>query len=181
MNLAIATNIAEIIASIGVVVSLIYIAREFRRSSRNASLERFTRAIETQVHQFAHLADEPEKAEMVRQGLADLDQLDRGQQGQFSAIIHDILLAHDLVRRACESGELPEREFRIMQDLWVSIMRTNGGRQWWAGWRGIMPGEVVDYVDAALDDPSIKIGTLCEEVPWLFALDDKPPPSQRSE
>lgn len=149
--MAMATSIANIIASVGVVDSLLYIAREFRRSSRNASLERFAKAIETQVHQFAHLADEPEKAELVRQGLADLEQLDRGQQGQFSAIIHDILLAHDLVRRAFESGELPEREFRIMQDLWVSIMRTRGGSQWWAGWRGIMPDEVVDYVDAALD------------------------------
>jgi len=181
LNLAIATNIAEIIASIGVVVSLIYIAREFRRGMRNASLERFSKAIETQVHQFAHLADEPEKAELVRQGLADLDQLDRGQQGQFSAIIHDILLSHDLVRRAYESGELPEKEFRIMQDLWVSIMRTNGGRQWWAGWRSIMPDDVVKYVDSALDDPNIKTGTLCEEVPWLFALEDKPVSSQGPE
>ncbi len=153
-------------------VSLVYIAREFRRSLQNASLERFSKAIETQVHQFAHLADEPEKAELVRRALADLNQLDRGQQGQFSAIVHDILLSHDLVRRAYESGELPEREFRIMQELWVSIMRTRGGRQWWTGWKGIMPQEVVEYVDATVADPNIKTGPLCEEVPWLFAMEE---------
>jgi hypothetical protein len=175
MDLGTAASLAEIVASIGVVVSLIYIAREFRRSLRNTNLERFSKAIETQVHQFAHLADEPEKADLVRRAFANLNQLDRGQQGQFSAIIHDILLSHDLIRRTYETGELPEREFQIMQDLWVSIMRTNGGRQWWAGWRGIMPDEVAEYVDAAVDNPNIKSGPLSEEVPWLFAIEESEP------
>ena len=52
----------------------------------------------------------------------------------------------------------------------VSIMRTTGARQWWAGWRSIMPDDVVKYVDSTLDDPSIKVGLLNEEVPWLFAI-----------
>lgn len=174
MNLTTVTNIAEIIASIGVVVSIIYIAREFGRNSRNAKLERFAKAIETQVHLFAHLMDEPAKAELVRNGLVDLDRLDIGQKGQFSAIIHDIMLSHDLIRRAYESGQMPQGDFRVMQKLWASIMRTTGGRQWWAGWKSIMPKEVVEYVDSALDDPNIKAGLLNEEVSWLFAIEDEP-------
>lgn len=181
MDLTTVTNIAEIIASVGVVVSLIYIAREFGRNSRNAKLERFSAAIESQVRQFAHLMDEPVKAELVRHGLVDLNRLDKGQKGQFSAIIHDILLSHDLIRRAYESGQMPERDFRIVQDLWLSIMRTTGGRQWWAGWKGIMPDDVVRYVDSALDDPSINIRPLHEEVSWLFAIEDESDSSPRPE
>lgn len=184
MDLGTATSISEIIASIAVVVSVVYLAREFRRGQQNASLERMSKGIETQVHQFAHLADEPEKAELVRRALTDLDQLDRGQRGQFSAIIHDIMLSHDRIRRAYEAGELPEQDFRMMQELWVSIIRTNGGRQWWAHWKGIMPNEVVTYVDAAIDDPNLKTGPLNEEIPWLFATEESetlaPDPEVRS-
>ena len=122
MDLGIATSIAEIIATVDVVVSLIYIAREFRRSLQNAGLERFSKAIETQVHQFAHLADEPEKAELVRRALADLDQLDRGQQGQFSAIIHDILLSHDLVRREPQERHFSTRLSRRRAACWSWLL-----------------------------------------------------------
>ncbi len=58
-----------------------------------------------------------------------------------------------------------------MQHLWLSLMRTPGGRQWWNGWKSIMPDEVVAYVDTALDDPSIDAKPIYEQVPWLFALE----------
>lgn len=181
MDLITVTSIAEIIASVGVVISLIYIAREFGRNSRSARLEKFANALETQVHLFAHLVDEPDKAALVRQGLVDVDGLNQGQKGQFSAIIHDILLSHDALRRAYEAGQMPEGDFRIMQVLWLSIMRTTGGRQWWAEWKGIMPDDVVEYVESAVDDQSIKARPLNEEVPWLFAMEDESDSSLRRE
>jgi hypothetical protein len=180
LDLTTVTNIAEIIASIGVVISLIYIAREFGRNSRSERLEKFGKALETQVQLFAHLVDEPDKAELVRQGLVDVNRLNQGQKGQFSALIHDILLAHDVLRRAYEYGQMPEDDFRIMQDLWISIMRTTGGRQWWAGWKAIMPLDVVNYVESTVDDQSIKTKPLNEAVPWLFAIEDESDSTLRS-
>jgi hypothetical protein len=65
---------------------------------------------------------------------------------------------------------MPEGEFRALQSNWVSLMRTRGGRQWWQGWKHMMPVDVIEYVDTALDDPNIKVKPLNEEMPWLFAL-----------
>jgi hypothetical protein len=42
----------------------------------------------------------------------------------------------------------------------------------------MMPDDVIDYVDSALDDPNIEVKPLDEEVPWLFALDDSSPNQQ---
>jgi hypothetical protein len=178
LDLSTATSIAEIIASLGVVISLIFVAREFKRNARNASLDSMATALQTQVHQFAHLADEPEKADLLRRALADFDGLAQGEKGQVSAVIHDIILAHDVLRRAHESGLMPRDDFRVMQELWVSLMRTKGGRQWWAGWRSIMPDTVVAYVDAVIDDPSLKTKPLYDELPWLFALTPESVPSR---
>lgn len=144
---------------------------EFRRNARNAGLESMARALETQVHQFAHLVDEPQKAGLVRRALADFDGLNQDEKGQISAVIHDILLSHDVLRRAHALGHMPDADFRIVQELWVSLMRTTGGRQWWAGWKGIMPELIVAYVDAAVADPNLKAKPLDRELPWLFALD----------
>jgi hypothetical protein len=155
MNLAAATNIAEIIASLGVVITLIYIAREFRHNAERSRIDSIARGIETQVRQFARLAEEPEKAELLRHALADFDSLTQPQKG---------------IRHAYESGQMPEGEFRALQSNWVSLMRTRGGRQWWQGWKHMMPVDVIEYVDTALDDPNIKVKPLNEEMPWLFAL-----------
>jgi hypothetical protein len=178
MDLATATNIAEIIASLGVVITLIYIAKEFRHSAERTRIESIGRGIETQVRQFARLAEHPEKAELLRHALADFNSLTQAQKGQVSTVIHDIALSHNAIRHAYESGQLPEGEFRALQSNWLSLMRTQGGRQWWQGWRHMMPDDVVEYVDSTLDDPNIEVKPLDEEVPWLFALDDSSPNQQ---
>jgi len=170
--MATVTGIAEIIASLGVVITLIYIATEFRRNSDRSRLENMGQAIETQVRQFARLTDDPERAELLRQALVDFDNLTQSQKGQISTVIHEILLSHNVIRHAYESGLMPEGEYKALQSNWVSLMRTTGGRQWWQNWRGMMPDDVVAYVDAVLDDPSIEVRPLYEEVPALFGIED---------
>ena len=172
MDFAVVTSIAEIVASLGVVITLVYIAREFRHNSDRSKLESIGRGIETQVRQFARLAEEPEKAELLRHALADFDGLTQAQKGQVSVVIHDITLSHNAIRHAYESGLMPENEFRALQSNWISLMRTTGGRQWWQGWKHMMPDDVIAYVDGALDDPSIKVKPLNDEMPWLFAVQD---------
>ena len=174
MDLATATNIAEIIASLGVVITLIYLAREFTHNADRTRLENVGKAIETQVLQFARLVDEPEKGELLRQALADFDGLTQVRKGQASAVIHEIALSHNVIRHAFESGLMPQDEFRALQSNWVSLMRTNGGRQWWQCWRHMMPDDVIEYVDSVLDDSSIAVKPLNEEVPSLFAIDGSP-------
>jgi hypothetical protein len=163
---------------LGVIVTLIFIAREFTRNASHANLASVANAIETQVRQFAHLADEPQKADLVRRALRDFDGLNQGEKGRMSAIIHDIMLSHDVVRRAHASGQMADEDFHVMQELWVSLIRTTGWRQWWAGWKGIMPKAVVAYVEAAVDDPRLTTKPLYDEVPWLFALEPSQAPGQ---
>ena len=176
LDLTTATNIAEIIASLGVVISLIFIAREFRRNAEQSRLDSMAKAIKTQVYEFAHLTDEPGKAELLRHALVDFDGLTQSQKGQISTVIHEILLSHNVICHAYQSGLLPSMEFRALQYNWAALMRTTGARQWWQGWKHMMPDDLVDYVDSALDDPNIAAKPLNEEMPWLFALEPSSSP-----
>ena len=36
----------------------------------------------------------------------------------------------------------------------------------------MMPVDVIEYVETALDDPNIEVKPLDEEMPWLFALQE---------
>ena len=170
MDLTTATSIAEIVASLGVIISLVFVAREFRRNARNTNLSSVARALETQVHQFAHLADDAEKADLFRRSLVNFDGLELGDKGRVSAVIHDIVLSHDVLRRAYDARLMSKEDFKVMQELWVSLMRTTGGRQWWAGWKGIMPEAVVAYVEACVADTTLRTRPLNEELPWLFGM-----------
>lgn len=66
----------------------------------------------------------------------------------------------------------------MLQHNWASLMRTTGGRQWWRGWKCMMPPDLIGYVDSLLDDASLQVKPLNEEVPWLFATE---PASQHTE
>jgi hypothetical protein len=105
VDLTTARSIADIVASLGVIVTLKFIAREFKRNASHANLANLANAIDNQVRQFAHLADDPEKADLVRRALRDFDGLNQGEKGRMSAIIHDIMLSHDVVRRGHASGQ----------------------------------------------------------------------------
>jgi hypothetical protein len=175
MDTATAANIAEIVASVGVIISLIFVAHEFRRNSRNASLDTVARGIDTMVHQFARLVEDPNGADRLRRGLVNFDGLSQVEKGQVSTIIHEIMLSYDFLRRAHESGLMLARDYREWRALWLSLMRTTGGRQWWASWKDIMPAEVIAHVDAVLDDPNIDAKLLNEAVPALFAIDGGTP------
>ena len=172
MDLTAASTVAEVIASLGVLVTLVYIAREFHHNAERSKVDSMAKAIETQVIQFANLAREPAQADLLRRALADFDNLTQNQQGKISAVIHEITLSHNVIRHAYESALLPEQEYKALQHNWVSLIRTKGGRQWWQKWKHMMPDDVIEYVDTALDDPNIKVKPLDEEMPWLFGTQD---------
>ena len=82
--------IGEVLGSIGVVATLLYLASEFRNNVKKSQMDGLAKAIESQARQFAHLTNEEEKAELVRRALIGFDDLTQGEKGLIHSIFFDI-------------------------------------------------------------------------------------------
>ena len=165
--------VGEVLGSLGVVATLLYLASEFRNNVKKSQMDGLAKAIESQARQFAHLTNEVEKAELVRRALVGFDDLTQGEKGLIHSIFFDICISQNIIRQAHSLGLLDQDEFCALQLNWLSLMRTKGARSWYSVWKHSTPKNWQAYVDAALDDPELTVEPLYDDMPWLYRLESK--------
>ena len=123
--------LSEILAAIGVVVSLVYLAMQIRMSraeNRSASIDRLVELWGTYV---GALADNPQLAVIVAKGLHDYGQLEVAERAQVSAHLSRIM-------RVSEAIFMHHRDGTIDAELWNGINSSLDDisnmplvNQWW--------------------------------------------------
>ena len=122
--------IGEVLASLGVVATLLYLASEFRNNVKKTQVDSLAKAIETQARQFAHLANDEGKADLLRRALVNFDELTQGEKGLVHAVFFDICISQNIIRQAHSLGLLDLDVFCALQLNWLSLMRPKGARSW---------------------------------------------------
>ena len=123
--------VAELLAAIGVIVSLIYLAVQVRRNThiqRAANL----RDIATELAMTIRCtAANPELASLVLRGLADLDALDPVERYRFDSYIYAFVANFERALSDARYGDYPEEQLAPMRVSIVEHLSTRGGRAWW--------------------------------------------------
>jgi hypothetical protein len=163
-------NYGEFLGAIAVVATLAYLAMQIRQNTAQMRLDSMAKAVETQVHQFAHLTESKEKGDLVRRALADFDSLSQDEEGLIHTTFLEIAISHNVIRHLHQAGLVDKGEFATLQSNWVSLMRTNGGRVWYEQWRHTTPPDWQAYADDVLSDPNQTVKPLDEDLPWLYKL-----------
>ncbi len=146
--------IAEIIGALAIVITLVYLAVQVRRSKE--AFDANTKAIRGQaisdvtrnVQEHAHMIVQGQDMVTALQKLATDDSLD-----PHNAMLVDFLLTAVFVARQNEyfqwkQGLLNESVFRSLYHTIFSVLETTAGQHWWQheGSRLVAP-EFVEYVD----------------------------------
>ena len=168
-------NLGEILGSIAVVVTLIYLARQIHQSTEASRHESLNTALGTHVFQIADLTATDEAAELFRRFCSDFHALSLNEKGRIHSALLKRLASFNQVARLHEAGLLDDDEFEAMQGTYISILRTPGGRAWWETYRNMTPKNLNAYITTAIDDPGITRKTIIEEQPWLFEPRDEQP------
>lgn len=131
MNLQAIAAIAEITASAGVIISLIYVGLQIRSQiveSRLASVDELTRQINSG---YQTLASDKDLAELFLKGLDDFKSLDRAEIVRFSAFMGSQM-------RQCESAFFRYTSGRLAKEVWTGlnagiedISTSPGMKDWW--------------------------------------------------
>lgn len=164
-------NIGEFIGSLAVLVTLLYLARQYRHSAEQARIESLNHALGTHVQRVVEINSTDEKAELFRKFCADFDALSLNEKGRAHTLMLGLVVTFNQVIRLRKAGMLEDEEFDAIQGTMISILRTTGGKQWWGHYRSNVPTSLNTFVTNAIDDPAIKRGPISEEQSWLFEQD----------
>ena len=167
MNWDAVSAIAELIAAVAVIVSLLYLAiqvnqntRTLKRQGQKSARERFLtdldQATKTRVD-----------AEIFRNGLNDFDNLSPNDQGCFHSKMHPLIHGFHHAWDMHRAGLVPDIELGAMRDLLISYLITPGAQQWWAMHKSVAPPDIVNYLDEAVVNALDKITPATERFSWL--------------
>ena len=146
------SSLAQIVASIGVVVSLIFVGLQVRqntgalqRNEHNSTMEQWT------VVRMA-IAKHRDIAELMTAGLHGESDLDAADQLRLENLLQETAWASFHIWDRTQRGVFPKGTFEATGGAYLSgVLRTVRGEAWWrtAKHVGFVPGFVVD-VDAVL-------------------------------
>jgi hypothetical protein len=161
MNWEAIGTIGEIVGSIAVVISLIYVSLQIRHANKQSELDalRYTWG---EMHLFADkLSESLETASIVNRGRSSLESLDENEYLIFEHIHHRLLSTieswHMQVTVTSQPGPYLDNQLNNMAEIIKGYMSYPGTRELWRSFRPYYQ-PIAELVDKNLD--SLKSGEI---------------------
>lgn len=166
------STVAEVIGAAGVIVTLVYLAIQVHRNTRQLQFQGMEAARKEFLNVFDELTRTRENADLFRHGLNQFSQMSANDQACFHSQMHALLHGYHSVWSLNNAGILTNRDFEGMRQLLASVLITPGGRQWWETFRHIPPPYLIAHMQEAIDNETDPAVPITESLPWLKIEND---------
>lgn len=147
MDLDLLTAISEIVASIAVVISLIYLANQIRAQTREARIAAVHEISEAFRNATAHTQDAALARVFVR-GKTDFEALEEAERMQFISLFHSLFRVWEDAFYQHRGGRLPERVWNAMVAQYSSYLSLPGFVKVWQIRKHAYSDDFRAFVDA---------------------------------
>ncbi len=159
--------IGEIVGALAVVLTLFYLASQVKQGSRQEQIHSFAAERDLFLQTFDRCTGTPADAEIFRQGLNHFRDLKPGDQGVFHSQMHGLTHGFHGLWVQFKAGILPKEELVACRNLYIQLLMTPGGEQWWASFRQAMPPHFVEYLETEIQQAQGNLPPAHEAYPWL--------------
>jgi len=140
--------ITEIIASIAVIASLIYVGREVGQNTK-ATRASAAQAIVSAINEYVGIINTSDKlADILQQGANGLSALKGGDLIRFMAFHDQAFVAVQSQYLQWKDGTLDERLWLVQKQAALDLLSQAGQQEWWAARRNWFFPEFQDYLDS---------------------------------
>ena len=167
MNWEAINSTAEIVGAVGVIVSLIYLAIQVRKNTKQEEFQSLQSAIHLYLNNVDRATGTSEDAALFRKGLNDFESLLPAEQGEFHSRMHSLLHGFHGVWVLYKAGLLPEYELVAMRRIFVELLLSPGGRQWWEAFKHIPPQHLITYLEGEVERVAEELPAAIDTYPWL--------------
>ena len=146
MTLEQLANVAEIVAAVAVVPSLVYLAVQVRQGNAQSRATARYAFIESMADINMTIAQDKAAASVWRRGLGDPNDLDADERMQLWMFIGQYCNAWVVMYHLHLDGLLPMKQWTLVQTDIVSILSSEGGRVFWEMGADAFETDFVDFV-----------------------------------
>ena len=143
------TGLAEIIGSVAIVVSLIFVGLQLRQNSSQFE----TAAIQAgmaYVEATNNLTANPDSTELVIRGLSDFEGLTQVEKARFDGLLYNIMTKYFVARQYYNQHGLTEQDIDSYDEAFAMLLRSPGAAQWWRITKAGNPVFVQNRIDDIL-------------------------------
>ncbi len=139
MDLTQLANLGEFIGGVAVLVTLIYLATEMRRSRAAAEATSVDAMAAGWNAVNVVMVNNRELTQIFMQGSADPDGLDPVDRARFLGLMHSYINHFETVKRRRDAGTMPDEEWHAHASGFADLMSSRGG-EWACSEAAITPG-----------------------------------------
>ena len=156
MSLDQLANIAEIIAAVLVIVSLIYVGLQIRQNTEASRLTAAQAYTDSYIALLSSVVTTPNLTNVMHRGLADLSTLDDDETVQFVTFMDQVCLMYQSFFYQRERGVLNRPLFNMATNAMIDLLAAPGMHQYWATRRHWYDQEFQAYLDNLLSTAETK-------------------------
>jgi len=131
----------EFLGGIAVVVSLIYLASQIWRNSRQMRAATASASSQIVLQQSALISGDPDLARIYWDGLADRDSLSEADQRRFDPLLMGVTETNRQLLRFARDGLISSEVWQDQEASMRWMAQQPGVQQWWALWRSSYRGD----------------------------------------
>lgn len=158
-------SVGEMVAAIATIITLLYLSAQIRHSSRLAAAQSQRELLDT-FQTWQSLLD-PQVALVVQEGLTSFTSLSNGDKVLLHAWLHPIGNHAESAFRMYRRGLLERESYVGFRDGWLSIVATDGGREWWAISKALFGLDFAAEIESVAESESDNIQPLTTLLPYF--------------
>jgi len=148
--------IAEIVASLAVIASLIYIGLEIRQNTGATQAAAAQAYVDTMSNNVGLINSSSNLADVLHRGTNGLSNLENGEIIQFGAFLDQNFITFEAFYFQWKAGVLNARLWSIYSHAIADFMIQPGEQEWWETKRHWFDEEFQDYINQVIDSEEAK-------------------------
>jgi len=153
----------ELLGAIGVIASLLYLARQMRRAAADAR-RAAAQAVFTKMNTvYESVSANPQLADVYLRGTANLSALSPAEGVQFSAVLIGFVRSYEEILHYKRAGAVGDWVWESVELVVLPTLATPGGLEWWAKRRSWFTSVFQAHIASVLPTEAVERLTVFEQ------------------
>jgi hypothetical protein len=145
---------AELLASLGVIVSLIYVSVQIRQNSRVTETSNYQQIMEYQNSVITTIIDNADAANIYNRGLESFLSLSEDEKTRFHMMMTPIITGSQMNFQLHNRRLMDDELFEGQRSSFLKMFDSPGVREWWQSNKMWFHKDFVAYLDSFLHEES---------------------------
>lgn len=154
MNWDVVAAFAELAAAIGVIISLLYVAKQITQNTKAMRRTASHESVQGMLNWFGHVFADPELTRIWTQGIESLDSLSADERARFALLQFNLLKVAEDIHFQQLDGAMDPDLWQGWDRLWAQYLGAPGSKEYWASRAPLFSGRFRDYIEGLSPDPA---------------------------